>query len=240
MDLKEEDILGDKIGEHWYYVSKGRAMRAFLGDLKANQILDVGAGSGIFSKQLLDLNIAQSAVCVDPNYPEERREDWHGKSIEFVKSLKSGGQELVLMMDVLEHVPDDVALLKEYVDQMPKGAHLLITVPAFQFMWSGHDVFLEHYRRYTIEMMETATRKAGLTPIKSRYFFGALFPVVAIIRLAKKLLLERGQVKAQSELKLYPDGLNKTLIAIHDIERQSLFNINKLYGLSVFCLCTKD
>ncbi|MDH5722731.1 MAG: class I SAM-dependent methyltransferase [Alphaproteobacteria bacterium] len=240
MDLKEEDILGDKIHDHWYYVAKGKAMRAFLGDIKVEEVLDVGAGSGIFSRQLLDHNIAQSAVCVDPNYEAETEEDQNGKPIRFVKSIENTTQNLVLMMDVLEHVPDDTALLKEYADTMPVGGKILITVPAFQLMWSGHDVFLEHYRRYTIEMMEKTIKNAGLQPIKSRYFFGSLFPVVAAIRLTKKILLEKGDIEAKSELKLYPDWLNQSLISVHDLERLSLFKFNKLFGLSVFCLCEKE
>jgi len=239
MDLKEEDILGDKISSHWYYVSKGRALRDFLGDLKVPQVLDVGAGSGVFSRYLLDEEFCESAICVDPNYAEEKVEDHNGKKIEFVKNIEETTQQLVLMMDVLEHVPDDKALLEEYVKNMEVGGHVLITVPAFQFMWSGHDVFLEHHRRYTIKMIESCVKEAGMIPVKSRYFFGSLFPVIAVIRLVKKVLFSRGNLKAESELKLYPDWLNQSLITIHSVERRSFFKFNKFLGLSVFCLCRK-
>jgi len=239
MDLKEEDILGDKIGGHWYYVAKGKAMRRFIGDRYVPEVLDVGAGSGIFSRQLLDQGVCESAVCVDPNYPNEWDEVQNGKSIKFVKSLDQTTQKLVLMMDVLEHVEDDVGLLKMYTDTMPDGGHVLITVPAFQFMWSGHDVFLEHYRRYTILTMEKVIRDAGLVPLKSRYFFGSLFPVVAAMRLPKRVLFEKGKLEGKSELKVYPGWLNKALIGLHDIERETLFHVNKMFGLSVFVLCGK-
>ncbi len=238
MDLKEEDILGDKIHEHWYYVSKGRAMRQFLGDITVDEVLDVGAGSGVFSKQLIDHGMAKAAVCVDPEYAEDREEEHDGKLIKFVKNIDKTTQELTLMMDVLEHVPDDVALLKEYADSMPDNGQVLITVPAFQFMWSGHDIFLEHYRRYTIEMMEKTITDAGLEPIKSRYFFGSLFPLIAAIRLTKRAVFDQ-ELESKSELKLYPSWLNKTLTGIHDAERMSLFSFNKYFGLSVFCLCGK-
>lgn len=239
MDLKEEDILGDKITEHWYYVAKGRAMRQFLGNVRVPEVLDVGAGSGIFSRQLLDHNICESAVCVDPNYPKEWEEHQNGKPIKFVKSIDRTTQKLVLMMDVLEHVEDDVGLLKMYADTMPADGRVLITVPAFQFMWSGHDVFLEHYRRYTIPMMEEVIRKASLQPLRSRYFFGSLFSAVAAIRIPRRILFEKGCIEGKSELKLYPNWLNKTLIGIHDIERETLFHVNKFFGLSVFALCGK-
>ncbi len=237
MDLKEEEILGNKIYEHWYYVSKGRAMSSFLGDTKSEQVLDVGAGSGIFSRQLLDHDIAQSAVCVDPNYSQETEELHNGKKISFVKSIDKTTQKLVLMMDVLEHVEDDVALLKSYSDSMPNDGYILITVPAFQFLWSGHDIFLEHYRRYTIKTIEKTIKDAGLKPIKSRYFFGSLFPLVAAIRLLKNIIGKKR--KAGSQMKIHSDSMNKTLITIHDVECKTLFSFNKQFGLSVFCLCKK-
>ena len=240
MDLKEEGILGHRIHGHWYYISKGRAMRQFLGDIKIPEVLDVGAGSGIFSRQLLDDGICDRAVCLDPYYLEEKTELHNGKQICFVKTSERTSQQLILMMDVLEHVADDLALLKEYVDTMDAGGHALITVPAFSFMWSGHDVFLEHYRRYTIKTIESVVKQAGMDTVKSRYFLGSLFPAVAALRLSKKILFNGRALRAKSELRRYPDWLNHTLIAIHDIERRTFFNFNKLFGLSVFCLCRKN
>lgn len=240
MDLKEEDILGNKIYDHWYYISKGRAMRQFLGKTTANEVLDIGAGSGIFSRQLLDNNICNKAVCVDPAYKDEHDEQQNDKPIRFVRSIDKTTQELILMMDVLEHVADDVALLKEYSDTMPEGGKILITVPAFQFIWSGHDVFLEHYRRYTIEMIEKTITDAGLVPIKSSYFFAPLFPFIAVIRFIKALLMGKNfKYEAKSEIKLHKKWVNKALLSIHDIERKSIFNFNKFFGLSIFAICEK-
>jgi Methyltransferase domain len=240
MDLKEEHILGDKIRSHWYYVAKGRAMRAFLGRIESGEVLDVGAGSGVFSRQLIDEGLCDRATCVDPNYTEERIDDYHGKPIEFVRATTRPAQKLILMMDVLEHVSEDVSLLRDYTQDAKAGALVLITVPAFQFMWSGHDVFLDHHRRYTIATIEAVVRKAGLTPIKSRYFFGSLFVFVAAARLMKNALSPGGKPAAASDLRLYPDWLNAVLIGVHDIERRTLFRFNRLFGLSVFCLCRKN
>ena len=240
MDLKEEDILGEKIQGHWYYLSKGKALKKFIGDIKVSEVLDVGAGSGIFSKKLLDDDVCDSAVCVDPNYAVEKTESHNGKPMRFVKKIDTTSQELILMMDVLEHVENDLQLLKNYVDSMKPGGYVLITVPAFQFMWSGHDVFLEHYRRYTIRMVEALTQKAGLKPVKSRYFFGSLFPILATSRVFKNILFNRGKFNAKSELKLYPNWLNQMLITVHSAECNSFFNFNRLFGLSVFCLCRKN
>lgn len=239
MDLKEEHILGKSIQDHWYYIAKGRALRSILGDIRTDQVLDVGAGSGIFARQLLDHNYAKQAVCVDPNYPAETQESHNGKPISFVKNASSAQSRLVLMMDVLEHVDDDVGLLSEYAKDLPSGAHVLITVPAFPFLWSGHDVFLEHRRRYTRAALLKTVQDAGMEPVKLRFFFGLLFPVIAAIRIIKGVLVRRKTLEAKSDLKMLPQWLNCGLVKIHDLERVTIFPFNALAGLSLFCLCRK-
>src|SRR4029079_10319797 len=79
MDLKEEHILGADIGRHWYYRSKAAALRRMVGGLKPQRLLDVGAGSGFFSRHLLTDGSAQSALCVDVGYEAARDETDAGK-----------------------------------------------------------------------------------------------------------------------------------------------------------------
>src|SRR5204863_2051938 len=114
MDLKEIGLLGTDQESHWYYASKARALRHALGDYSPRRILDVGAGSGFFSKTLLRETAATGAVCVDSWYVEERSEVQFAKPIEFRRTSPVGNADLVLLMDVLEHVEDDVALLREF------------------------------------------------------------------------------------------------------------------------------
>ncbi len=239
MDVKEEAILGNQIYDHWYYVSKGRAMHSMLAGMQVNEVLDVGAGSGIFSKQLLKSGVAQTAICVDPAYLQESEETVHGKSVRFVRCVEGAQPELVLMMDVLEHVEDDLALLETYTTLMKSGGHVLITVPAFQFLWSGHDVFLEHHRRYTLGTMEDLVCCAGLTPLSTRYYFGSLFPLIVLIRWISKLRMKEKAYEPKSDLKPLPATINTILTAIHSAERRLLFPFNRLVGLTVFCLAKK-
>ena len=203
-------------------------------------VLDVGAGSGIFSRQLLDAGVAKSASCVDIGYPDTWEEDHNGRPIRFVKAIENFTQDLVIMMDVLEHVEDDLALLQCYSDPLPRNGRVVITVPAFQWMWSGHDVFLEHYRRYTLEQVEDLVRRAGLEVEKSAYFFGMLFPVAAAVRFSGKIF-SNGSEKNQngSDLKSCPDLLNKLLIAVNGLEQRTIFRFNRVAGLSVFCLARR-
>ena len=233
MDLKEEDILGTDIGRHWYYRSKASALRRAVSDLKPRHILDVGAGSGFFSRHLLAETGAQSALCVDIGYERERDDSVAGKPVLYRRDTGSTPCDLVLMMDVLEHVDDDCGLVRHYAAKVPSGAHFLVTVPAFRFLWSGHDVFLEHKRRYRLGEIEAAMRDAGLEIVCGAYYFGFVFPLAAAVRLAT-----RSTTEPRSSLKKHGPITNAILSAVCAAELP-LFPINRLAGLSAFVLARK-
>jgi hypothetical protein len=239
MDLREQHILGPEIETHWYYVSKGRALRSLLAGLRVPELLDVGAGSGVFARQMLDAGVGERAVCVDPNYAEEHDEDRRGRKIAFRRSVERVTQPLILMTDVLEHVPDDGVLLRTYTDRAPAGALVLISVPAFRFLWSGHDVFLGHERRYTLAELEALVRRAGLEVVRSRYYFAALLPLVVLMRLYDRWRLRGGKVEPRSALSRQPPLASGVLTWLHSLERMSLFRVNRLAGLSVLCLARR-
>jgi SAM-dependent methyltransferase len=236
VDLKETDILGADIEQHWYYFSKAKAMLGFLEGSKYGSILDVGAGSGFFSRHLLAQTSATKACCVDISYEAETDGLEAGKPVCFRRSVGALDADLVLLMDVLEHVDDDVALLKEYVDKVPSGSKVLITVPAFQFLWSGHDDFLEHKRRYTLKQIERVARQAGLQVKQGADYFGLVFPIAAALRLAHKISPRRGA--PQSQLAKHHSFTNGVLKSLCRLELP-LMRINRIAGLTAFCLAQK-
>ena len=233
MDLKEEDILGADIGRHWYYRSKAAALRRAVAGLAPKRLLDVGAGSGFFSRHLLSETPAESALCVDIGYPADRDDSVAGKPVLYRRDAGLTDCDLVLMMDVLEHVDHDRWLLRHYAEKVPSGAHFLVTVPAFAFLWSGHDVFLEHKRRYRLPEIEAAMRDAGLEIVRGSYYFGFVFPLAAAVRLA-----DRNTTEPRSSLKKQGALTNGILTAICAAELP-LFPINRLAGLSCFVLARK-
>jgi hypothetical protein len=137
-------------------------------------------------------------------------------------------------MDVLEHVDDDVELLKAYAQKVPVGTRFLVSVPAFQFLWSGHDDFLEHKRRYTLNHLEDVVRRAGLVVRHGAYYFGAVFPIAATVRLAGKWL-RLGASPARSQLTRHHPLVNCSLAALCAAELPCL-RFNRLAGLTIFCL----
>ena len=233
MDLKEEDILGVGIDRHWYYRSKAAALGRAVAGLRARHILDVGAGSGFFSRHLLAEGGAQSALCVDIGYPGDRNDSEGGKPVLYRRNTGPTDCDLVLMMDVLEHVDDDRALVQHYAAKVPSGAHFLVTVPAFRFLWSGHDVFLEHKRRYRLAEIERVMGDAGLQVVRGAYYFGLVFPLAAAVRLAT-----RDATEPRSSLKKHGALTNGILTAACAVELP-LFPVNRLAGLSAFVLARK-
>ncbi|AWM90816.1 methyltransferase [Pseudomonas sp. 31-12] len=235
MDLKETDILGSSIDQHWYYASKAAATTRMLGHTPFKKILDVGAGSGFFSHHLLTYSAAGEAWCVDISYDADSDATTAGKPVHYRRDIDAVDADLVLLMDVLEHVDDDVGLLKAYVDKVPSGSRFLMTVPAFRFLWSGHDEFLEHKRRYTLPQLETVAREAGLTVKQGAYYFGLVFPIAATLRLLPK---GAQQLPPRSQLKQHHPLVNTILKSLCSVELPFM-GANRLAGLTVFVLAQK-
>jgi len=237
MDLKEEELLGDAVYDHWYYVSKADALRKVILPMKSTSILDIGAGSGFFSRNLIENTETIESFCVDLNYPESRTESFGNKNIYFEKSIESANVDLVLMMDVLEHVENDIELIREYIKKTPAKTKFIITVPAFDFLWSRHDEYLGHCRRYNISQINSVIKASGLRLDYSFYYFGVIFPVAAIIRLLGKL--QRSNANAKSDLKVHnkiTNGMIKVLCKMETITMRA----NKLAGLTIFCVASKS
>ena len=113
--------------------------------------------------------------------------------------------------------------------------YLFITVPAFQFLWSGHDVFLQHYRRYSLTRLRQLVNGNGLEVRQAHYFFGTAFPLVASMRLKDKLLPSK---QPQSSMRNHSSVLNRFAYGVCRAEI-ALMRLNRVAGLSVVMLAQK-
>src|SRR2546428_2968780 len=98
-----------------------------------------------------------------------------------------GWADAVLLLDVIEHLDADVAALETARRALRPGGLLVITVPAYRWLWSGHDVALGHRRRYTTRGLSPAGEPAGLSVVHPSYFNTLLFPAAALTRAWKRL-----------------------------------------------------
>jgi 2-polyprenyl-3-methyl-5-hydroxy-6-metoxy-1,4-benzoquinol methylase len=237
VDLKEVDILGDTIADHWYYQSKARAITRLVAERNPRRVLDVGAGSGFFAQHLLAHTAATEAYCVDISYDTEYRTELEGKAIHFLRSTGPLEADVALLMDVLEHVDDDVGLLREYAQKVPASCAFVITVPAFNFLWSEHDEFLEHRRRYTLSHLKQVVTQAGLQVQHGLYYFAGILPAAMLVR-ALRSRVRRGS-PPRSHLTRQSPLVNQLLSGICQAEL-GIMNFNRLAGLSVVCLAMKN
>ena len=232
MDLKERSSVDP--WTHWYYLTKLNAIRQHVGGLgyEMTRVLDVGAGSGFFSLALTRERPDAVVTCVDPNYrDDELGERGRAVFVRVADPQSVGRADTMLFIDVLEHVEDDQSLLRHYVDLAPPGCVVVVSVPAFMSLWSPHDDFLEHRRRYRLSDVVRVVRESGLEVIEARYLFGVILPVVWTVR-----RLRRGRAAA-SDLRPTPRLLNRILIATVSWEHRHLRN--RLGGLSAFVVAQK-
>lgn len=227
MDLKE---LGEvDPHSHWYYQTKLIPLRREVTQFRQEPInwMDVGSGSGFFASALADLAAGDTVVCVDPNYESESVQDAGGLSFVKAATLEQvRATSVFLFLDVVEHVQDDLAFMSEFMDHASPGALVLMTAPAFMSMWSTHDVYLEHYRRYRLSQLEELAREVGLDVVRGQYLFGSVFPVAWIVRRLRR----EGEEK--SDLKTISEPLNAALRKLVGLEHR--MTINRLMGLTAF------
>jgi hypothetical protein len=143
---------------------------------------------------------------------------------------------LVILIDVIEHVEKDKLFLKKIVKKIDKNTKVFISVPAFMFMWSDHDLFLNHKRRYNLHNLSKLVSESGLKIENSFYYFSLIFLPAFFFLLFKRLFLYKK--KPNSNLNTLNPILNKFLILICKFELL-FFKCNKYFGLSLFCVARK-
>jgi SAM-dependent methyltransferase len=177
---------------HPWELSRARAVEQIVRrrvSRPVKSILDWGCGDVYTGRFLLDRLGAETLVGVDPHLTDVERArfadgDPRVRLFREAGELPDGGFDLLLLCDVIEHVPDEVALVEPLVRRfLADGGRVVVTVPAFQSLFSAHDVALKHYRRYRLSQLESVLERAGLAVLGSGYLFGALLPARAVGKL---------------------------------------------------------
>jgi hypothetical protein len=180
MDLIEDGIRHPI--KHWYYQHKYWFIeRTFTSDSHfEKKLIDVGAGSALFSKELLRKSLVNSVIAVDTGYPEDYTDLNSG--IHFRKVSNFGGFSHYLLTDVLEHIKDDNSFLTNIVKAATPKSKFIITVPALMSLWSNHDVYLKHFRRYSKKELKRLVHSSNLEILECRYTYSTVFPIAYLQR----------------------------------------------------------
>lgn len=137
--------------------------------------------------------------------------------------------DLIAMLDVLEHVEDDLGALAVLRDRLSAGGSMLITVPAFPSLWSKHDEVHHHKRRYTRRELEEKIAKAGLVTRKIGYFNSLLFALALVDRLFSKF----GREQTDGAV---PRPVNAMFAAIFGLESKFVGRVGFPFGLSLYAV----
>jgi SAM-dependent methyltransferase len=176
---------------HWWYRGRRRVIRAQLDQLGLPadaRVLDAGCGSGRTLQELVDYGTVQG-VELDPEAAGLARSRGHGEVL--VGRLEElpfseATFDLITCLDVIEHTPDDRATLAELRRVCRPGGWLLVTVPAYQALWSFHDEANHHFRRYSRRMLADAAVSSGWTVERMTSFNSLLLAPAAAVRLAQR------------------------------------------------------
>jgi hypothetical protein len=139
---------------------------------------------------------------------------------------------MLLSMDVIEHLDDDGAALREYRRIVEAGGTVVVAVPAYQWAWSTHDEALGHRRRYTAPRLEALVRQAGLVIERSEYFHSWLVPIAVMLRKTPLRRLLGGDDTAGEASFVHP-AVNRALLALTRAERWLARVIHIPAGLSI-------
>ncbi|MBM3335854.1 class I SAM-dependent methyltransferase [Candidatus Sumerlaeota bacterium] len=156
-----------------------------------------------------------------------------------VESLPFSAEQfdLVVALDLFEHIPDDRGLARELWRVCRPGGWLLITVPAYPFLWSDHDEALGHCRRYTRRSLMELIEATDFEIVRFTSAIALTLPAIAGFRLAQRALKPRRAPK--THLIALPPALNRLLIALLNIEARWLRRFNLPFGVSLIALLRK-
>lgn len=144
--------------------------------------------------------------------------------------------DLIVLLDVLEHVEEDEKTLATLASRLKPGGWLVLTVPAYQFLYGPHDAMHHHFRRYNRSGLKTLLVGKGVQITLLSYFNTFLFPLVAAVRLARKLVPARESDLSQSRCTL----CNSFLAALFGAERHLIRVAPLPFGVSLVAVCRKS
>jgi SAM-dependent methyltransferase len=220
---------------HWWFAARQDIILAYVRDaikLRADaRILDVGCGTGAileaFSRNhpAFGFDFSETAVA----YCKKRGLD-NVFSGSLADLASHGPFELITYFDVIEHTDDDDGILRQGLNLLKPGGHLLVTVPAYQWLWSNHDVLNHHKRRYTRGQLRRVVETAGFTVACCTYLNTLLFPAAVIVRYWANVT-----GKNYDHLAIPPPLLNILLKYVFRIEGSLIPLVTLPFGLSILC-----
>jgi ubiquinone/menaquinone biosynthesis C-methylase UbiE len=241
------DFFDEVEQHHWWWEGRRQVLRQSLGRKKNTRILDVGCGTGetmTFLEHWLDdpfvFGVDNSSQAT--RYARSRSHDVIQANA-FTLPFEDGYFDYVLLLDVMEHIEDDLNMLLEANRVIHSGGRIIITVPALEFLWSSHDLGQGHFRRYTRSRLIELAKRAGFKIEKLSYFnFFFSLPIMLIRLLSRvKVLARMGNYDnpinySVAHIRIFNEILKFVFLA--EIKAMRYFNYP--WGISLHCVLSKQ
>lgn len=235
--------MAEREQTYWWHVGRLKIIQTYLARIKGNRqnmtILNIGCGTGGTIDMLEqfglteNVDISEEAIKFMKQRGYQRLTKIDGTSLPF----KSRSFDVVGAFDVLEHIEEEHDALLEWRRVIKNDGAILITVPAYQWLWSGHDESLHHKRRYTMQRLARAAHKAGLQLEKKSYAIVFSLPLVVGFRFLNKLLGSKAGTET-SYVDL-PAWLNRLFTKLLHLEATFHRHISFPAGTSVIAILRK-
>jgi len=229
------DRMAELDQHHWWFIARRRILDSLIKRVvrppQDARILEVGCGTGHNIPMLkefgtveaseLDHSARTLANARHPGMVKEAR-------LPDLSMFERNAYDLIALLDVLEHVPDDLASLRAIHRRLKPGGALLLTVPANPWMWSAHDAAHHHFRRYTRANLEDLFLRAGLEVQLLSYFNSLLFPLIAAARAVGKITR-----RESADDRLPRDVVNSALKRVFGLEAGLIGRVPMPFGVSL-------
>lgn len=249
MDLRERTRWGTR---HPWEIARVKALRLLLKPMLEKQVavLDIGCGDGYVSSELFKGTAVRGITALDINLSDEQIREFSGRggNIRYVNDyagIRAASYDLILLLDVLEHIGEHGLFLRELTDRhAAAGGHVLIAAPMFQELFTSHDAFLGHHRRYARRELVGLAEDAGLHCIASGYLFMSLLIVRSVSACLQKALnrpLAGGRGVGRWDHSAFITTTAASILLM-DARMSLLLNRLKINppGLTGWVLCTKQ
>ena len=243
MEQHTYSIMYEVEGTHWWFAGRRRIISSFVEEIcrefkdRTPRILDVGCGTGANLELLgqfgdaegVDVSMDALAFCRARGLQNVR----HGAAEKL--PYRDGSFDLVTALDVVEHLDDDVAGLREMRRVLRPEGRALLFVPAFMFLWGVQDDVSNHRRRYTLDGLRRVVREAGFEVERATYANISFFAPI----LAGRLLMRATGLRPASENNINIGALNGVLGRVLGAESSLLRHLNFPFGVSALCVARR-
>jgi SAM-dependent methyltransferase len=235
--------------KHWWFIARRHILDRLICQIHLPidaKILEVGCGTGGNLRML-----AHHGEIAAMELDETACEFANQRQITAVKlgSLPdkipfTDEYDLIVAFDVIEHLDDDLAALSALRSHVKPGGWIILTVPAYQFLWSSHDDINHHKRRYRLRSLQKVVRRADFSVRYASYFNTFLFPLVAGVRLLQNLFKlghksQDNKSQTSSDLTIPSPRINKLLTFLFASERHFMGRLSLPFGVSAVVVAQK-